>query len=69
MSNHQGLEARAMKRLRTRFLLVVSGALLFVIRAAVLLKPHPFFAVNGATLGHDPSLLLIPVKVITCSGR
>ncbi len=57
MSNHQVLETRTMKRLWTQFLLVVSGALLFVIGAAVLFKPRPFFAVNGATLGHDPSLL------------
>ncbi len=57
MSNHRVLEVRTMKRLWPHFLLVVSGALLFVIGAAVLSTPRVFFAANGVALGHDPSLL------------
>ncbi len=57
MSNHRVFDVRTMRRLWPRFLLVVSGALLFVIGAAVLFSPRAFFAANGVTLGYDPSLL------------
>ena len=37
--------------------LVISGLLLFVIGAAILLVPHAFHASNGIILGKDPNLL------------
>lgn len=46
-----------MKRIATQFLLGISGALLFVIGAALLFTPHQFYASNGTTLGDAPNLL------------
>lgn len=46
-----------MKRFLIPGLLVSAGLVLSWIGALVLLTPHTFFATNGITLGHDPSLM------------
>ncbi len=46
-----------MRRFGIRIFLLASGGLLIAVGAAVLFLPHAFFAMNGATLGSDPSLM------------
>jgi len=46
-----------MKQTMTKILLGVSGMLLLIVGAAILLQPHAFFATSGITLGNDPDLL------------
>jgi len=46
-----------MKHTMTKILLGVSGMLLLIIGAAILLQPHAFFATSGITLANNPDLL------------
>ena len=42
---------------RTKALLLVSGVILFLVGAGILLLPHGFYKSNGTILGPEPSLL------------